>query len=356
MPDVMTARERIARILAHREADRAPVADIPWPSTLARWRREGLPAEGDWEDHVGADKIVTIAADNSPRYPERVLEETDTYRVYTSRWGVTLREWRHASGTPHREGFTVQDPDSWRAAKARMTPDRDRIDWARIQRNWKRWREEGAWINGDLWFGFEVTYSHFIGMPMFLAMVEQPEWVKEMADTMVELSIQLMEMVWEAGYHFDGVHWPNDMGYKGAQFMSVAMYRDLFKPADKRAADWAHAKGLPVMYHSCGNVNPLIPEWADLGIDLLNPLEVKAGMDPLAIKAQFGDRMAFWGGLDARLYERPEEMWAEIERVVPVMKVSGGYIAGTDHSVPDNVSLALFREFVARCKQAGRYD
>ncbi len=355
MPDTMTTRERIARILAHQEADRVPVADIPWPSTLERWRREGLPRSVDWEDHFGTDKIVTISPDNSPRYPIQVLEETDEYRVFTSQWGVTLRQWSHAAGTPHREGFTVQDPDSWRAAKERMTPDPDRIDWRRLQSHWRRWREEGVWINGGLWFGFEVTYSHFVGVPLFLAMIEQPEWVREMADTMVDLSIALLEMVWEAGYHLDGIHWPNDMGYKGAQFMSVAMYRELFKPADKRAADWAHAKGLPVMYHSCGDVNPFVGEWADLGIELLNPMEIKAGMDPLALKAQYGDRMAFWGGLDARLYEDPEQMWAEIERVVPAMKQGGGYIAGTDHSVPDSVSLALFREFVARCKAAGSY-
>ena len=87
MPDTMTTRERIARILAHQEADRVPVADIPWPSTLERWRREGLPLTGDWEDHVGTDKIVTITPDNSPRYPVQVLEETERYRVYTSQWG-----------------------------------------------------------------------------------------------------------------------------------------------------------------------------------------------------------------------------------------------------------------------------
>ncbi|MBC7317116.1 MAG: hypothetical protein H5T70_11900, partial [Chloroflexi bacterium] len=109
-------------------------------------------------------------------------------------------------------------------------------------------------------------------------------------------------------------------------------------------------------YHSCGNVTPFVAEWADLGVDLLNPLEVKAGMDPLALKAQYGDRMAFWGGLDARLYEEPEAMWAEMERIIPVMKEGGGYIAGTDHSVPDTVSLAVFREFVARAKALGRYD
>jgi hypothetical protein len=94
----------------------------------------------------------------------------------------------------------------------------------------------GDWVMGLLWFGFEVTYSHMVGSPLFMAMIEDPEWVVDMVNTMLDSSIALLEMVWEAGYRFDGVMWYNDMGYKGKQFMSVSMYRDLFKPADRRAA------------------------------------------------------------------------------------------------------------------------
>jgi len=78
-------------------------------------------------------------------------------------------------------------------------------------------------------------------------------------------------------------------------------------------------------------------------------------MDPLALKAQYGDRLAFHGGLNALLYEQPERMWAEMERIIPDMKAKGGYIIGTDHSVPDSVSLDVYREFVARAKELGRY-
>jgi hypothetical protein len=61
----------------------------------------------------------------------------------------------------------------------------------------------------------------------------------------------------------------------------------------------------------------------DAGIDMLNPLEVKAGMDPLALKARYGDKLAFHGGLNALLYEQPERMWAEMERIIPNMKAQG---------------------------------
>jgi uroporphyrinogen decarboxylase len=352
----MTMHERMTRIYEHREADRVPIVDSPWPSTLARWWQEGLPTDIEWHNYVGADHIRTILVDNSPRYPVQVLEQTDTYRIHTNEWGATKKDWIPTSSTPEYLDFTVKDPDSWAKAKERMTPDPDRIDWALLKREYRSWREQGEWISGAFWFGFEVTYSHMVGVPLFYAMVEQPEWVIDMVNTMVDLSIALFDMVWEAGYHFDQVNWWNDMGFKGKQFMSVQTYRDLFKPADRKAVEWAHSRGLKVYYHSCGNVNPFVPELIDVGVDMLNPLEVKAGMDPLALKAQYGDQLAFHGGLNALCYEPPDDMWAEMERVIPVMKENGGYIIGTDHSIPDNVSLDVYRQFVARAKELGRYD
>jgi uroporphyrinogen decarboxylase len=111
-----------------------------------------------------------------------------------------------------------------------------------------------------------------------------------------------------------------------------------------------------VHYHSCGNITPFVPELIDAGVDMLNPMEVKAGMDPLALKATYGEDLAFHGGLNAMYYDPPEAMWAEMERVIPVMKEKGGYVIATDHSIPESVSLEQYREFIVRAKELGRYD
>jgi uroporphyrinogen decarboxylase len=355
MSEPLTTRERIQRIFDHQEADRAPIVDSPWDSTIARWRREGLPAGVDWAEYLDVDCVRHILPDNSPRYPVKLVEATNEYRVYTTQWGATRKDYYDHGGAIGYLDYSVKDRAAWAAAKERMQPSRDRINWAQLDRDYRRWRARGDWVMGLLWFGFEVTYSHMVGATLFMAMLEDPEWVHDMVDTMLDSSIALLQMVWDAGYHFDAVMWYNDMGFKGKQFMSVPMYRELFKPADRRAAEWAHAKGLPVYYHSCGNLGPLVPELIDAGVDMLNPLEVKAGMDPLALKARYGDRLAFHGGLNALMYEQPENMWAEMERIIPTMKADGGYIIGTDHSVPDSVSLDTYREFIARAKQLGRY-
>jgi uroporphyrinogen decarboxylase len=356
MTKPMTTRERVKCMFEHRDADRVPVADSPWDSTLARWRREGLPEGADWGEFLDVDCLRIVIPDGSPRYPVQVLESTPEYRVYTTQWGATKKDYFANSGALGYLDYTIKDRAAWQKAKARMQPAKDRVDWAELKQKYHHWRERDDWVMGGLWFGFEVTYSHMVGTNLFTAMVEDEEWVLDMVNTMLDNSIANLEMVMAEGYEFDAIMWYNDMGYKGHQFMSVPMYRRLFKDADRRAAQWAHSKGLPVYYHSCGNLGPLVAELVDAGVDMLNPLEVKAGMDPLALKDRFGDRLAFHGGLNALLYEDPEQMWAEMERLIPAMKENGGYIIGTDHSIPDSVSLETYRQFVARAKQLGKYD
>lgn len=353
----LTTHERMARMYAHRDADQVPIIESPWGSTIERWQSEGMPKDVDWVDYFHLDPAPSIFVDNSPQYPVQVLERTDEYTVTTSSFGVTMKNWRHAGGVPQFVGFTVTDPDSWSQAKVRMTPNRDRINWAHLQHDYPRWREQGAWISGHLWFGFDVTHSWMVGTErVLMALIENPEWVMDMINTMLDLDLALFDMVWDAGYTFDEIRWPDDMGYKQAQFFAPRVYRDVVKPAHRKAAAWAHAKGIKVALHSCGDVNPFIPDLIDAGIDMLNPLEVKAGMDPLGLKQRFGQQLAFHGGLNAALYTDPQALWEEMRRVIPGMKTGGGYVISSDHSVPDSVSLEEFREFVSLAKELGRYD
>ena len=67
----LTTHERIARMYAHHEADRIPVIDYPWESTIKRWQQEGMPEKVDYVDYFDLDRVVGISGDNSPRY-ERI--------------------------------------------------------------------------------------------------------------------------------------------------------------------------------------------------------------------------------------------------------------------------------------------
>ncbi len=354
---VMTTHERFSRMFAHQEADRIPIIDEPWDTTLKRWRREGMPADMDWRDYFDIDHEVRISVDNSPGYTEKTLEETDEYRIYTTAWGATLKNWKHAASTPEFLDFTITDSEKWKKAKERMKPAADRIPWKQLQENYRTWRHKGFWLSATLWFGFDVTHSWASGTERILmALAQEPEWCVDMFNHYLDVNLALLDTMWDKGYAFDGVFWWDDMGYKDAQFFSLDMYREILKPVHKRAIEWAHAKGIKAHLHSCGNINPFVPELIDIGLDALNPLEVKAGMDPIALKKRFGPDLVFHGGINAVLWDNPDRIKEEMRRIVPVMKQNGGYIFSSDHSIPDSVSLEDFRGIVALAKELGRYD
>lgn len=353
----VTSRERILRMFEHREADRIAIADKPWGAdTLERWKREGMPANMDYEDYFGFDKIVRFDIDNSPRFAQKTLEETPEYRVYTTAWGETRKSWRHMTSTPQSLDFVVKTPDDWRQARARMTPDRDRIQWDTLRTRYPQWRKDGAFIMPNICFGFDITHSYMIGMePMLIALVENPEWCRDMFEHQLAVALDLLDLVWEAGYTFDALRWPDDMGFKDKQFFSVDTYRSLLKPLQQRAIDWAHGHDIPAYLHSCGNIEPFIPELADIGLDGLNPIEVKAGLDPLAIKREFGDRLTLHGGMNALLWNDLDALEETVRRTVPVLKANGGFIFATDHSIPASVSAPDLKRILDVVREVGAY-
>jgi uroporphyrinogen decarboxylase len=353
----MTSRDRFARTFAHLEPDRIPIIDDPWAATLERWHEEGLPTSASWVDFFDIDHVSGIGVDNSPRYPVEVLDETDAYRVHTTAWGATLKDWKHAASVPQFLDFTIKDPDSWALAKARMKPTRDRIPWESLATNYPIWRKRGDWIQGNLWFGFDVTHSWTVGTErVLIALIEEPEWLADMFGHFLDVNLALLDMVWDAGYTFDSVFWPDDMGFKHNQFFSVATYRRLLKPVHQRAIDWAHRRGIKAHLHSCGDITPFVPDLVEIGLDALSPLEVKAGVDGPALKQAYGDRLVLHGGINAVLWDDLDAIEEEMRRVIPALKQNGGFIFSTDHSVPSSVSLSGFQRIVALAKELGAYE
>ncbi|MBR7098882.1 MAG: hypothetical protein IKC59_05650, partial [Clostridia bacterium] len=147
----------------------------------------------------------------------------------------------------------------------------------------------------------------------------------------------------------------DDMGYKGTSFFSPQIYRDLLKPYHKKAVDWAHERGMVAELHSCGFIEQLLPDIVDAGVEMLNPLEIKAGMDPAKLKRLYGDKLAFRGGINAQLWDDIDKVKAEMERNSPVMKEGGGYVFASDHSIPNSVSYQNMTEIAKLAHKLGKY-
>jgi len=353
----MTSKERILRTFRRQEVDHIPMVDYPWATTAARWVKEGMPANVDWRDYFGFDKIAQVKADNSPRYPRIVYEENDEYVIQTTSFGRKEKVFRNLTTTPEPLEFYYNTSKRWEEAKAKILEfHEDRIPWKTLEKNYPIWKKEGRFLELGLWFGFDVTHSGLVGTEdLLIAMYEEPEWVTDMFDTYLTVSLDLAQRILDAGYAFDSIFWWDDMGYKGSPFFSPAAYRELLKPFHKRAVDWAHERGMLAELHSCGFIEPMIPDLVDIGVDMLNPIEVKAGMDPKRLKENWGDKLAFHGGINAQIWDQPELVRAEMEKIIPIMKEGGGYMFASDHSIPDSVSLENMRIISDLAHKLGKY-
>jgi uroporphyrinogen decarboxylase len=146
------------------------------------------------------------------------------------------------------------------------------------------------------------------------------------------------------------------MGFKNKPFMSPEMYGRLVQPAHRKTFDYAHSLGLKVIVHSCGYVAPLVEGMIEAGMDMLQALEVKAGMDLPALKQAYGEKIGFCGGMDVRamVANDRDAIDRELETKLPPALAGGGYILHSDHTIPDQVEMETYEYFLERGRQMSR--
>lgn len=352
----MTSRERVRTALAHKEADRIPISDSPWGATINRWRLEGMPAEIPVDEYFGYE-FAGFGADLSPRFPVKIVQKDETYIIETNSYGGMRKNFRDYSTTPEVIDWPVKSKEDWEKIKPRLEPHYTRVDWVSLRTGFQRAREDGKYINYCAAIGYDLYQSYLKSEDLLVAMVTDPEWVREMFMTNAEMVVAMAKMMMESGFDFDGAFLFNDMGYRNASLFSPQTYRKTTLEADTMMCSFFHDHGMPVMLHSCGCVKELIPHLIEAGFDCLQPLEVKAGMDLVELKQAYGDRLTFMGGIDVRAMADPDPsvIEKEISTKIPPAKKGGGYIYHSDHSVPKNVSFAQYKRVIELVHQYGKY-
>jgi uroporphyrinogen decarboxylase len=192
---------------------------------------------------------------------------------------------------------------------------------------------------------------------MLIGMIDDPDWVRDMCDVYADLIIAIQQTCFSKVGPPDGVFFYEDMGFKHKPFMSPRMYKEIIWPAHKRTFDYAHSLALPVVVHSCGYVEPLVEGLIEAGMDCLQAMEVKAGMDLVQLKADYGDRIAFMGGMDVRamVANDRDAITAELSAKLPAAMAGGGYCLHSDHSIPDQVEYETYKFFIDRGLEMGTY-
>jgi len=357
----MTSIERVGNILARKPVDRIAVYESFWGDTVSRWTAEGHLKEGEsLEDHFHHDIRLVWPFNFTARLdviPE-VVEETEETILTRDGNGALLRRSKTHEATPEHVDFLVKDRATWEEhVKPFITADRARIDFA----GYRAARRAAAAQNRFLVWGgtnvFELMHPVCGHHYMLTGMALEPDWIRDMVDTFSRVTVELWEILFAEEGMSDGIWFFEDMGFKNRPFMSPDMYRELIQPGHKQTVGWAKEHGLPVIMHSCGYVEPLLPGMIEAGIDCLQVIEVKAGMDLLKLYREYGDRLSFMGGMDVRvLYTNDlDAVNRELSAKIPVVKSRYGYMLHSDHSIPNTVAYHTYRYFVDRGLELGTY-
>jgi uroporphyrinogen decarboxylase len=147
-----------------------------------------------------------------------------------------------------------------------------------------------------------------------------------------------------------------DVAFKQTMLFDPEYWRLYFKPWVKAMTEECHKHNLPVIYHGCGNVSLIFEDFIEIGIDAYNPLEVKADMDSVRLKKQYGNKMGYCGNNDIQIWETGDKdlIKREILKKLNAAK-QGGYIFQSDHSVSSSVSGETYDYIVGIVREYGRY-
>jgi uroporphyrinogen decarboxylase len=357
----MTSIERIGNILQRKPVDRIGLFEHFWGDTLGKWTEQGhLQQEEKLEDHFAFDMSGSwpfkLTADLD-KEDEIIEEDEETILVRNGNYAM-LRTHKQHNATPEHVAFEVMERPQWEELiKPLLTPERRRIDFD----NYRKAKQAAAAKQRFFcWQGvnvFELMHPVCGHEYMLMGMAMDPDWVRDMVNTYAQMTIDLMEILFSEAGQPDGVWFYEDMGFKERPFMSPQMYKEIVQPGHKKTIDYCHSRGIPVIMHSCGFVEPLLPGIIEAGIDCLQVIEVKAGMDPVRIHRNFGDQISLCGGMDARnlVANDLEAIKAELNEKIPLLKNGFGYILHSDHSIPDTCNYETYRYFVDEGMKLGRY-
>lgn len=201
------------------------------------------------------------------------------------------------------------------------------------------------------------TYTETFGFENFMYFLKDDrDLVEEVLEIHADFQVALAKRVLE--YPLTFFYPADDLAYKTGTLVQPDLLREMWVPRMRRVFAPALAKGVPIVFHSDGNIQELIPDLIDMGISVLNPLE-PYGMDIREIKKRYGEEITLMGNMDvggALSTGTPEQVRAETRGLIDDIGRGGGYILASCHSITSNVQPENFLAMVRTAQEEGRYE
>jgi len=377
----MTSRTLIDNLLRGKQAERVGLVDSPWDDTIAAWVEQGYPThmvykeagesrwrseDGQWVEaelageyeepvpaweHFGYD-LASIGPwfDNMPlRDYDELIDETDEWDIRRNGAGAALKYWKHKSGTPEHMDFRMVTRQIWEHdyRPHLLTLDPARIKVAEARKNLARATQAQVWTYFGHMFVWELMRQSMGDVTMYESLLLDPAWIHDYNRIYTDFYKRHFATMFEHVGLPDGVWLYEDLGYKNGLFASPKVLSELIFPYHKEMVDFFHGYNLPVVLHTCGSTAQALPLIVEAGFDALNPMERKArDNDPFVFAEKYGDRLAFIGGLDARVFETNDKdvIRREVKHYIEGMKARGARLVfASDHSISTNTRYESYR-------------
>jgi uroporphyrinogen decarboxylase len=363
----MTPRERVRAALEHREPDRIPfdlggtrVTGIharayerlrpalglePRPARIADLTQQLADVEPDVAAALGCD--VRLVSPRGASGYTREIREVDGHLVYTDEWGVGRR--MPVDGGMYYDSYAppIAGDVDLAAIDAYSWPDAaDPARYAGMGDEARRVASDGVAVGiGSICGGLTEGLFKLRGFEEgYMDLAGDPDVARRVMERVLEVKLAYWERALpEVGDAADVLVEADDLGGQDRTLFSPRTYRELVKPLHRELFDYLHARtSAKVFFHTCGAVRELIPELIDIGVDILNPVQVSAAnMDTAGLKREFGRDLVFWGGgVDTQRVlgaGTPEQVRVEVLRRVGDLRGDGGFVFAAVHNIQPNV-------------------
>ena len=382
----LTSRERVQAVLNHEIPDRVPIVlgasnatGISMPAYRNLKRYLGFEAEDkylyDWPelgtaaiDEVILERLHSDVRGVHDREPAAVRERNERREPgspYFNSWGV---------------GSVEGDPGTWfpaihPLAETHLIEDLESYPWpdmndpsrvANVKAEARKLAEENQYaILATPWLAFPLERAYAMQrMDRFMRNIgKYPDFTRVLLTKITECCKTLMgHFLREIGDDIDMIKIGDDLGMQNSLLMSPKMYRDIVKPihADYISFIKSHTKA-KLFFHTDGDVFPLIPDFIEMGVDILNPIQTSAGkMSNLEeLKRQFGKDLVFCGAIDTHRilpFGTPNEVRAEVQRIIQVLGQEGGYMLSSVHTILPDVPPENILAMVDAAVEFGGYS
>jgi uroporphyrinogen decarboxylase len=380
----MTSRQRIIASVEHREPDRLPVdfggTNCSTIHRIAHKKLMELMGFTDFKEEmydiiqqvVRPDKRLQkiFGSDTYLLLPgfsddfELKITKDSKYSYLSDEWGAKYRKphigffydfyTNPLSGIKYEQLKNYKFPDPTNKGRTKDLSRQakeafEKTEYALIM-------SDGIWgmlQHSALLLGFHRLYE---------ALASEHKLITAILDRLLEYEINYWESVFiKVKEYVQIIHISDDLGGQFGPNINPVVYRKLIKPYHKKLIDFIRKKAnVKILFHSCGSVYEFIPDFIEMGIDILNPVQVSAAkMDSNTLKKEFGNDITFWGGgIDTQKvlpFGTPEEVRNEVKKRISDFAPGGGFVFTTVHNIQANIPAVNIKQMFETVKEYGNY-